>query len=95
MTEGRVTDGPEPVPVSAIDCGELGASSLTTMEPARKPSPEGEKITLSVQLALGTRRLPRASDGDQYTFLRIRNRRVGSGDQVAVRVLGEAGNFGA
>jgi hypothetical protein len=41
--------GAAPVPLSGMDCGEFGASSVMVMAAAREPRAIGEKVTLIVQ----------------------------------------------
>jgi hypothetical protein len=42
--------GGAPMPLSGMDCGEFGASSVMVMVAAREPRAIGEKVTLIVQL---------------------------------------------
>ena len=44
-----VTASPAPVPVSATDCGEPAALSVTVMDPVRAPVAVGVKVTLMAQ----------------------------------------------
>jgi hypothetical protein len=50
--------GSAPVPESAIDCGELPALSVTTIEPVAGPAPAGVKVTLTMHVAAGARVAP-------------------------------------
>jgi len=49
LATGVPGGGVAPVPVSCIDCGELGASSLMVMSAVRWPEPSGENVTEIVQ----------------------------------------------